>query len=344
MNSDSEGEELFEDSQNPDLGTDDDFYDVEGKGRNSRLKRLSKDDSMNDGVVPSPTFDTSYTQLKNFAGLTSPLASIAAQTQEHTSQKDSVVSSLSSLSHDDVDHRPAERRSSQETHNSDMSDVTKSKDSEDVDSTKLHRFDDPEVMNKFNRLLSSVTADGSPNPYFPREAVRVSTDKPTALLRDKLRLVQRLKQHEGAIWTMKISPLGGFLATAGQDTRILVWRIAPLAADLSHSPQRVDAIFAPTPFRIYEGHTGDVIDLAWSKSNFILSASTDKTVRLWHITRNDCLQFFRHADIVTSVEFHPSHDRFFISGCFDRRLRLWDIIPDGNVREWAQAPETVSHR
>jgi WD40 repeat protein len=97
----------------------------------------------------------------------------------------------------------------------------------------------------------------------------------------------------------------------------------------------------PVPYRVLEGHTGDVIDIAWSKSKFVLSASTDKTVCLWHVSRAECLQFFRHPDIVTAVEFHPAHDRYYISGCFDRKLRVWDIIPDGIVQEWTQTTDTV---
>jgi len=93
---------------------------------------------------------------------------------------------------------------------------------------------------------------------------------------------------------------------------------------------------------VLEGHTGDIIDLAWSKSNFLLSASTDKTVSLWHVSRDERLQFFRHPDIVTAVEFHPAHDRYYISGCFDRKLRVWDIIPDGVVQEWTQTTDTIT--
>lgn len=56
----------------------------------------------------------------------------------------------------------------------------------------------------------------------------------------------------------------------------------------------------PTPFRIFRGHSGDILDIAWSKvrsrhfdrhsygadwlqSHFLLSASMDKTARLWRI-------------------------------------------------------------
>ena len=37
-----------------------------------------------------------------------------------------------------------------------------------------------------------------------------------------------------------------------------------------------------------------------------------------------CLQQFKHTDLVSSLAFHPSDDRFFVTGCFDKVLRLWD--------------------
>jgi WD40 repeat protein len=97
-----------------------------------------------------------------------------------------------------------------------------------------------------------------------------------------------------------------------------------------------------TPHNVFEGHNGDITDISWSKSLFILSASVDKTVRLWHISKKSCLQVFRHPDIVTCLSFHPQLDRYFVSGSFDRRIRLWDIIPDGTIREWTQTSEVVS--
>ena len=51
----------------------------------------------------------------------------------------------------------------------------------------------------------------------------------------------------------------------------------------------------PTPHRCYAGHDADVLDVAWSRSQFLLSASMDKTVRLWHISMDDCLRVFRCA-------------------------------------------------
>ena len=103
---------------------------------------------------------------------------------------------------------------------------------------------------------------------------------------------------------------------------------------------KVSLVSGP-PIRAYDSHTADVIDLSWSKTTFLLSASLDKTVRLWHVSRRDCLHLFQHSDFVTAVDFHPVEDRYFLSGGFDKKLRIWSI-PDGRVKEWSQAPEMVT--
>ena len=95
------------------------------------------------------------------------------------------------------------------------------------------------------------------------------------------------------------------------------------------------------PFRQFVGHTAHVVDLAWHRDNFLLSASMDKTVRLWHITTNDCLHVFAHHHVVTSVDFHPAIDTCFLTGCFDKKLRIWSVI-DGRVKKWAHAPDLIT--
>jgi WD40 repeat protein len=241
------------------------------------------------------------------------------------------------------------------------------------------------TMNNHHSSSSAAnlaTSQQQQQPQYPQST--------SDLFKEKIRLAQTLQGHEGPIWSMKISPNGQYLATGGQDTRVLVWCIVSLpkstrqfsmdstdgsqpSSHNSHddltglnnsdneagnrssrgssrarrsSAGDFSSLIHPflhsEPYRVYEGHTHDITDLSWSKSNFLLSSSMDKTVRLWHASRNDCLQYFRHPDIVTCVEFHPLHDRFFVSGCFDRRLRVWDIIPTGNVREWVSANDTVS--
>lgn len=59
----------------------------------------------------------------------------------------------------------------------------------------------------------------------------------------------------------------------------------------------------------------------------------DKTVLLWHVSRVECLCIFRHIDFVTTIQFHPRDDRYFLSGSLDGKVRLWNI-PDKRVTLW----------
>ena len=52
-------------------------------------------------------------------------------------------------------------------------------------------------------------------------------------------------------------------------------------------------VLRPKPVRLYQGHKQDILDVAWSKTNFLLSASMDKTVRLWHVSMDECLRVFK---------------------------------------------------
>lgn len=183
----------------------------------------------------------------------------------------------------------------------------------------------------------------------------------------KIQHVQDLSgEHTGAVWCMKFSPCGRMLATGGQDKYLRIWvlkdayyhfeeLIKKFNADQKSSPtpsqeslvshqsfeesaQILQAVansagpFISVPYRTYSGHTSDLLDVSWSKSHFILSSSMDKTVRLWHISRRECLCCFQHIEFVTAIAFHPQDDSFFVSGSLDGRLRLWNI-PNKKVKK-----------
>ncbi|KAJ7552863.1 hypothetical protein O6H91_06G073400 [Diphasiastrum complanatum] len=93
--------------------------------------------------------------------------------------------------------------------------------------------------------------------------------------------------------------------------------------------------------RCFNGHTEDILDLAWSRSQFLLSSSMDKTVRLWHVLHEECLRIFSHRDYVTCIEFNPVDDRYFISGSLDDKVRIWSIL-DHQVVDWMDMREMVT--
>jgi WD40 repeat protein len=100
-------------------------------------------------------------------------------------------------------------------------------------------------------------------------------------------------------------------------------------------------ILSSEPLQRFRDHTADVIDLSWSHTNFLLTASLDSSVRLYHYSKSQCLHLFKHANLVASVAFHPNDERYFISGGIDKKLRLWSIT-DGRVKDWAQAPDVIT--
>lgn len=131
----------------------------------------------------------------------------------------------------------------------------------------------------------------------------------------------------GAIYALAFSRDGHYLAAGGQDKTVRIWKLVVQSIlDDPNVDTRQAPIFQDKALRLV-GHEADILDLSWSRpsSNFLLSSSMDRSVRLWHPSRSVCLAVFRHLDFVTGVAFHPRDDRFFLSGSLDRRLRLWSI-------------------
>ncbi|TDZ37270.1 putative WD repeat-containing protein [Colletotrichum trifolii] len=160
------------------------------------------------------------------------------------------------------------------------------------------------------------------------------------------------RPNHGATWATEFSTDGKYFAAAGKDRVVRVWAVISTQEERRRHEEEESAhdaggerlsapVFRSKPVHEFRGHTGEVLDLSWSKNNFLLSSSMDKTVRLWHISRKECLCTFKHKDFVTSIAFHPTDDRFFLAGSLDSTLRLWSI-PDKAVAYSAQAPDMIT--
>ncbi|RCV34660.1 hypothetical protein SETIT_7G176800v2 [Setaria italica] len=202
---------------------------------------------------------------------------------------------------------------------------------------------------------------------------------------------QEIQAHNGSIWSIRFSPDGRYLASAGEDCVIHVWEVSeferkreengvcnPFVAmvcngspeptlalaslDGSNSEKKRRARFLESrrsvssdqlmvpehvfalsekPIRTFVGHSEDVLDLCWSKSQYLLSSSMDKTVKLWHISSTSCLKTFSHSDYVTCIQFNPVDDRYFISGSLDEKVRIWST-QNREIVDWRDLHEMVT--
>jgi WD40 repeat protein len=201
---------------------------------------------------------------------------------------------------------------------------------------------------EFNRMFLAQELSGTKNIFNDEKVPGLTTSE---INPHKL---SKLPKTSGAVWATEFSKDGKYLAAAGRDQVVRIWAVISTPEerqaheheeDASSSTSGVERLSAPVfrskPVREFQGHTGDILDLSWSKNNFLLSSSMDKTVRLWHISRQECLCTFKHKDFVTSIAFHPRDDRFFLAGSLDSVLRLWSI-PDKSVAFWNQLPDLIT--
>ncbi|KAE8717315.1 Detected protein of unknown function [Hibiscus syriacus] len=184
-----------------------------------------------------------------------------------------------------------------------------------------------------------------------------------------LHLCQEIQAHDGSIWAIKFSTDARYLASAGEDSVIHVWEVqecevmneggltpgsSPIhpsqpkppanknsqIPDYVHKPEVVFSL-SDRPICSFYGHTEDVLDLSWSKSQQLLSSSMDKTVRLWDLETKSCIKVFAHSDYVTCIHFNPVDDDHFISGSLDAKIRIWNV-PGRRVVDWTDVNEMVT--
>lgn len=114
------------------------------------------------------------------------------------------------------------------------------------------------------------------------------------------------------IYILKLNADSNLLAAGGKDSQITIF---VLNSARERYKMKCDAdgdnLFCDVPFRQYFGHSGDILDLAWSKKSgddWLLSASSDCSVCLWHMSKLEAILTLKHPEAVKVISATQSSD------------------------------------
>jgi len=118
-------------------------------------------------------------------------------------------------------------------------------------------------------------------------------------------LIKRLTGHNAAVRAVVFHPNNKWIATAGEDKRILFWSLdGQLQKELSTD--------------------GEVWALAISPEGMLASGGSDKTITLWNADGEKQILPVKHTNTITSLSFNKDGS-LLASASYDNTACLWDI-------------------
>jgi len=133
--------------------------------------------------------------------------------------------------------------------------------------------------------------------------------------------------HSGSVSSLKFSPHGTLLASAGTDCAVRLW-------DPYEGKEKASAMS--------DNHAHGLNDLAWAPDGkCIATASDNKNVVVWDVeAQTPVTRLTGHKNYVFCVNFSPCGSRI-ISGDYEGGIRIWDLRMASSLRE---IPRGNGHR
>ena len=161
-----------------------------------------------------------------------------------------------------------------------------------------------EPSAKRSRLESAVA-------IYDEKRELVAVDDAVSRTSDLFAPNMQLTGHGAAVYSLKFSPDGQHLASAGFDRRILLWNVYGETCD---------------NYSMIEGHKNAVLEVHWSADGEeLLSCSADTMVSLWDAEVGTRLRKLQgHSAIVNSCCPSRRGTLLVASGGDDKVAKLWD--------------------
>ncbi|KAI1761955.1 WD40-repeat-containing domain protein [Hypoxylon sp. FL1150] len=154
--------------------------------------------------------------------------------------------------------------------------------------------------------------------YARKDVPKNFTSEYTFIMAEQLILKGTLEGHNGWVTSLATSMENpNMLLSGSRDKTLIIWNLT-----------RDDSQYG-YPKRSLHGHSHIVSDCVISSDGaYALSASWDKTLRLWELaTGTTTRRFVGHTNDVLSVSF-SADNRQIVSGSRDRTIKLWNTLGD----------------
>ncbi|XP_068748339.1 protein HIRA-like [Montipora capricornis] len=141
------------------------------------------------------------------------------------------------------------------------------------------------------------------------------------------KLLCQMDNHLACVNCVRWSCSGKYLATGGDDKLIMIWQMARYLAPTAAFGGNSGKLNIEQWRCVYtlRGHTGDVLDIAWSPDDsFLASGSVDNTITIWNAQRfPDIMTVLKgHTGLVKGVTWDPV-GKYLASQSDDKTLRVW---------------------
>jgi WD40 repeat protein len=136
---------------------------------------------------------------------------------------------------------------------------------------------------------------------------------------------QRQIAHQGSTNEIAFSPNGQLIATASSDRTVKLWHkyITPKSTPLITLPAHQDVVSSVGFRRSFQ--FGNTPDMATSDQNLlIVTASQDRSVKLWRLDGTLVTSFLGHEDDVSAVALSPNQP-IIASASQDKIVKLWNL-------------------
>lgn len=140
--------------------------------------------------------------------------------------------------------------------------------------------------------------------------------------------LSNLRRHTATVNVVRFSKNGAILASAGDDTAIILWKQSDVptpANNIFADEEGVEDKESWVCHKTLRGHLGDVADLSWSNDNrYLVSGSVDNSAIMWDVVKGSKIAIFNeHKSYVQGVAFDPLGN-FVATLSADRSLRIYN--------------------